>query len=90
MSVSAPGVTSTVAATWVTVSEAEPETPAVIAVIVAVPLPTAVAVPLAATVATPVAEDVQVNVWPLIVLPFASFATALNARVSPNAASVTV
>jgi hypothetical protein len=68
----APGVTATATGTWLTVREAEPERPAVVAVIVAEPLPTAVTRPDELTVAMLASEDDQVNVLPESVSPLAS------------------
>jgi hypothetical protein len=62
LSVSAAGVTATVEADWLTVTEAESVTPATVAVIVAVPLATAVTKPVKVTVATSVGKHVHVNV----------------------------
>src|SRR5213593_2503556 len=69
--------------------DAPPETPAVVAMIVAGPLAIAVARPVAgSTAATPDADDVQLNAWPGTTLPLASCATALNCWVIPSAPSV--
>jgi hypothetical protein len=88
-SVCASGLTSTVATTWLTTSDAEPDTPAVVAVIVAVPLSTAVTSPIVAfTVATLVADELHTNVCPAMAWPFASLAAALHWAVWPSATSV--
>jgi hypothetical protein len=57
------------------VRAAEPVTPSVVALIVAVPFRTPVARPEALTVATVVSEELHVKVFPEIVFPDASFAT---------------
>src|SRR5881628_2579995 len=90
-SVTAAGLTSTRTTTWETLRIAVPGTPAVVAVIVANPFPSAVATPVAASItATPVGAALHVNVWPGAVLPFASLATAPNCCVKPRALSVAV
>jgi predicted flap endonuclease-1-like 5' DNA nuclease len=78
------GVTSTVAASWATVIEAEAETAAAEAVTEAVPLPTAVTRPELLTVATPSSDDAQLNVVPSILFPLASCALAASCTVSPS------
>src|SRR6266511_2528064 len=85
------GLTSTATTTCKTPSVADPDTPAVVAVIVAVPLASAVARPVAgSTVATPGANDVQLNAWPGTAFPFASRATAPNCCDSPSAPKAAV
>ena len=54
----------------VTVTDADPDTVPTFAVMVAAPVATAVTTPVEATVATGAAELDQVNVCPVIVLPF--------------------
>lgn len=61
-----------------TVMEADPDLPALVAMIVVVPAATAVAKPLPETVATALLAELQVSVRPLSVLPAESFATAVN------------
>ena len=61
-----------------------------VAVIVAVPLPTAVTSPVDETVATVVSEDDHVTVAPDITVPPASFTVALSVTVSPTNSKVLV
>src|SRR5919197_5118367 len=78
------GATVTVATgTRVTVIDAVPLCPSLVAVIVALPLATAVTRPLVDTVAIPASLVDQVIVRPLSGLPAESFATALNCAVVP-------
>lgn len=72
-----------------TVIAAVPDTVPDVAVTVAEPLATAVTSPDALAVATPEADEVQVNVVPAIVLPFASLPVAVSCCVAPMAVSVT-
>ncbi len=67
---------------FVTVSEVEPGTFSTVAVIVAVPAPTAVTTPLD-TVATPVLELAQTGVCPEITVPDASCAATTSVCLSP-------
>lgn len=69
----------------VTVRDAVPFTPPLVAVIVVVPVPTLVTNPFTSTVATPVAVDDQVNDVSNCVLPSSKFPTALNCSVVPAA-----
>lgn len=89
------GVTSTRAtAAAGTVTFAEPLLPSLVAVIAAVPEPTAVTTPLALTVATFVFDEDHVTVRPVSVAPPASLVTADACVVAPiatvDAASETV
>ncbi len=61
----------------VTVSNAPPLWPSLVAVIVLVPTPTVVMTPVPLTVATVVLDDCQVTVRPTSTLPPASFSTAV-------------
>ncbi len=67
---------------------AEPATPAIVAVIAAVPGLTAVARPDEPTVATPASDVVQTTVFPVTVPPEASFAVAVIWTVAPIDSSV--
>jgi hypothetical protein len=81
------GLTATVVSTGggcVTVTVAEPLLPPLLAVMVAVPAATAVTRPLDDTVAIAVLELAQVNVTPLIVVPFWSFAVAASCALAPG------
>jgi hypothetical protein len=82
--VSLAGVTSTVAASWSTVIEAEPETDAAEAATEAVPVPTAVTSPELLTVTTPSSDETQANVALAIAFPLASCALAASCTVSPS------
>jgi len=70
-----------------TVTEADPDTAAVVAEIVAGPFATAATIPVSVTVATFASEVSHVNAFPAITPPFASRAVAANWTVSPIAAS---
>ena len=59
-----------------------------VAVIVAVPLPTAVTNPADETVAMSVSDELHVTVGLAIVLSFASFTVAVIVAVSPNDAKL--
>ena len=67
----------------VTVSVAEPLTPAEVALMVAVPAVTPVANPVSLTVATPVLEDVHTRLLRLDVLPSSFVPDAVNCTVEP-------
>jgi len=67
----------------VTVSDAVPDFPAHVAVIVAVPADTPLATPFAFTVATERALLDHVTLWPVITEPWASFTVAVRATVAP-------
>jgi hypothetical protein len=69
--------------TSVTATTEVADFPSLVAVIVAVPTPTAVARPLASTVAAALSDD-QVTARPLSVAPVESLVTALNCRVFPT------
>ncbi len=86
--VSAAGATATALTSWATVTAALPDTPPALAVIVAVPLPTAVTSPDPSTVATVASSDAHVNSAPATPWPFASVASAVRRTVSPQATSV--
>src|SRR6266545_4786874 len=90
LNVAVAGLTTTDVTTWLTVSVAAPETPPVVAVIVAGPFASAVTSPLGSTVAIRPSDDVQAKLCPGMTVPPASFATALNRCVSPSAVSVAV
>jgi hypothetical protein len=68
----------------VTVTEAVPVLPSLVAVMVAVPPPTAVTVPLDDTVATAALLVVQTTVRPVRTTPFWSFSTTLSGAVCPT------
>src|SRR6059036_2254551 len=83
------GLTTTDRTTCDTNSEAVPDTPPVVAVIVVRPFATVVARPVAASiVATPVGAADQLNTCPATVFPFRSCATAVNCCERPSASSV--
>jgi hypothetical protein len=89
VSVAVLGTTATTAVTCPTVRLALPLIPSTLAVIALVPFATAVAVVAVAplvglTVATPMSVLTQPNVFPLITLPLASRASAVNTRVAPT------
>jgi len=77
--------TTVSAAGGVTLIEAAPEMPLVVAVIVALPAATAVATPAAVTETMFVAELDHVNVWPTTSTPAAFSAVARSVRLAPTA-----
>ena len=77
------GESATVAATWVTVTEANPLAEPEVAMIEVDPVATAVTSPADETVATPVFVDDQVRVGLEITVPPASFTVAARVAVSP-------
>jgi hypothetical protein len=81
------GLTATVATGTVTVIEAVPVLPSLVAVIVVLPPPTAVTNPLASTVAANGLLDVHVTVRPVRVLLFESLSVAVSCcvEVTPRA-----
>jgi hypothetical protein len=82
-----PGVTSIVAVTGATDSDAAPCTPSVVAVIVAVPFVTAVATLDTLTVTTVMAELLQMKDFPKTAFPLASLASR-RLTCSPTSACV--
>ena len=87
VSVADDGLTVTVATGGVTAIEALPVMVSLVAVIVALPPPTAVTVagfPLPLTVSTAVLLETQVIVRPLSTLPFASLVVAVSCCVPPT------
>src|SRR2546425_1282992 len=89
-SVALAGLTPTDLTICATDIAAAPDTPAVVAVIVALPFPTALTTPPASTEATRGLSDFHVNDRPGMTLPLASFAVAVNCCVSPRASSAAV
>ena len=89
-SVSAAGVSAMVLTSWATVTVALPDTEPAVAVIVAVPSPTAVTSPDALTVPTMVLLLAQLTVAPAIAWPFWSRTSARSCTVSPRAVSSAV
>lgn len=87
-SVTGVGVTVMEAGVTVTVTLTEPDLPEVLAVMLAVPIPTAVTRPLALTVATPDALDVHV-MMAVTALPAELRAVACSCDVIPMAVSMT-
>ncbi len=71
------------AGTGVTVTDAVPAMPSLVAVIVAVPAATAVTTPVVDTVATAGVPELQTIVRPVSTLPLASFVTAVSVAVPP-------
>src|SRR5215216_5042562 len=74
--------------TLLTVTVIWPLCPSLVAVMMAVPTPTAVTNPVDETVATPVFELDQVIVRPVSTLPFASLVTATYCEVLPTVSPV--
>ena len=86
--VASAGSTTTEPAACTTVTTAVPEAAPALAVIVAVPLPTAVTRPVLSTVATAASSDSQANCASGISFPLASNALAASLTVSPRTARV--
>ena len=84
-SVSAAGCTLTALTSWATVTAAVPDADPAVAVIVAVPLPTAVTRPPASTVATDASPLNHVTATPAIARPAWSRTSADNWTVAPSA-----
>ena len=78
------GETSTLAATWPTVTEAVPVAEPELPVIVPLPSATEVTKPADETVATELLEDDHVTPVPVITVPPASFTVAVKLAVSPT------
>ena len=78
------GETSTLAATWPTVTEAVPVAEPEVPVIVPLPSATEVTKPADETVATELLEDDHVTAVPVITVPPASFTVAVKLAVSPT------
>jgi hypothetical protein len=79
------GLTSTLATgTGVTVTVAVPDTPSLVAVMVALPAPNPVTRPSPLTIATDTSPDVQLIALPANTFPAASFGVAVSCSVSPT------
>ena len=89
-SVSAAGVTRTVAAACDTVTVALPAAEPDVAVTLALPTPAAVTRPVPSTVATDASLEAQVTVAPGMTRPFWSSTCAVSCVVSPSAVSAAV
>ena len=84
------GDNTTLDATWVTVTEADPDADPEVAITEADPVATVVTNPAEETVATPVFVEDQVIVGLEITVPPASFTVAANLAVSPTDVNVFV